>query len=242
MRLTRYLTDDISAVPTKGILTSKQIVERLQKDCSQILKAYKTQPVLWRGAFRWESGNPLELRKGRGTRRPREPRDTAKFMHDYLNAGMKKKVGWPVRSGVPVTTEYDQASSYGKEMIFFPYDGYKYAYVDGMRDLYIYLDDVLFRALGKEPKRMTKSDFDFLDQKPVTLDFKLGTTGKDVATGYEILDSLIQTTVANKPWKNHTGEIFFNTKFYYLLDVHELGYAALSFISKELKLRLPKPH
>ena len=190
--------------------TAETVVEKLKKNCSQILNIYKNSAPLWRGVFKWEKNDPLELHQGRvGT--GRNPKDTPKFIHDYLNAGMKKKVGWPVRDGVPVSTEHMQVKNYGDKLIFFPFNGFKYAYTEGVRDLYITLDDLVVRPRDKFTagfsgvKGMTKK---IVKENPWFT---------------EAMNKIINQTVS-KPWKGHTGEIFFNVSSYYLFDPRVIGF------------------
>jgi hypothetical protein len=205
--------------------TPQSVVEKLRKNCSHILKFYQSQSPLWRGAFKWEKQDPLELHQGRVST-GRNPKDTPKFVHDYLNAGMKKKVGWPVRNGIPVTTVHMQAKTYGDKLIFFPFNGFKWAYTIGVRDLYIELDDeVVHRSFGSV-RSVTKH---FVEDNPWFT---------------EKMDDLIKKTT-NKPWKDHLGEVFFNVKKYYLYDPSVIGFVqgdgksidGNEYIFKELGLK-----
>lgn len=195
---------------------TESVVERLRKNCSQILNIYKKSAPLWRGVKR-EMGNLLELHKGRVST-GRHPRDTPFFVHEYLNAGMKKKVGWPVRNGVPVTTVHMQAKKYGDKFIFFPFNGFKWAYTIGVRDLYIELDDVVVDHLYHGLKLMTKK---LADENPWFT---------------EKLDDLIDKTV-NRPWKEHAGEVFFNVNKYYLYNPKVESIDGNDYIFKELGLK-----
>jgi hypothetical protein len=191
--------------PSDKYDTVEDIAAKLKKNCSQILRIYKTYAPLWRGTSKWELYNPIEQHKGHvGT--GRDPKDTPKVIHDYLNAGMKKKIGWNVRDGVPVSTDWEQSKNYGDPQIFFPFNGFKWAYVKSSRDVFITLDDMVYNALTKGLKRIT------------ALDIK-----KEEWLRNE-MDRIIANTT-NKPWtKGHHGEIFFNVKQYYLYDPRYIGF------------------
>lgn len=186
--------------------TAPEVVQKLKKNCSQIISLYKNNAPLWRGVKKQDDGDPLYKGKGRVVS-GRDPKDIPKIVHDYLNKEFKKKFGWPVRNGLPVTTDGQQAAMYGKPLIFFPFNGFNWAFVKGERDIFISLDDKMWDTwgMGHGAKAMTKFDW------------------KDNPKIQNHLDSIVKKAT-DTPWKKHNGEILFNTSSYYLFDPHVIGF------------------
>jgi len=158
MRLNRYLSevsvkdaiDDIKAdtdkwgLPT-GIKKGKQDrMENVQKwmtiiepQCGQIIKEYKkADEFFYRGA----TGPAFVEKGGRHLQRVRPPKDTPVEVHRYLNKLFKKAFGWKVRDGVSATADRNTAQTYGgTTYLFFPVDGYAYAWSRKVADLYNWL-------------------------------------------------------------------------------------------------------
>jgi hypothetical protein len=63
-----------------------------------------------------------------------EPKDTTVFIHNYVNSLAKKKHGVNVRNGMFVTTQFDNAKSYGAPYLIFPLGEYKIFYSKGVQD------------------------------------------------------------------------------------------------------------
>lgn len=197
MRLTRYLTEDD--------LSYDEIAAKIGKDCSQIMKLYsRSKPdVLYRGVATFTKPNFLE-KKGRISNRT--PRDTPKPIHDYLNKIFKKKFGWPVRNGISTTGAQVDTYVYGQPYVFFPFNGYKFAWSIVVRDLtshmleYYDLQDLKdFKADDIYPPENYEGKplDDFLEE--LAVDYR----STDLAKGIKWL-----------------GEIMFNVKKYYLVERH----------------------
>ena len=206
---TTILGDPIKTLKTKdpdeGLYDVDRIVDALKKDCSQILRYYKTQPPLWRGISLAENENdPLMLKKGH-MQDKRDPRDMPEEIHDFINDFMMKKIKWPIRNGVPVTTQYNQSRSYGVPRMFFPFNGFKFAFIPKVYDLYLKLDMINHKWTGHILTNKGTNDF-----------LKSAGAKKEAEK--------LLSTVETKSWAKHNGEVFFNTKFYYLYDPMHMGF------------------
>jgi hypothetical protein len=129
MRLDRYL---IEVLPVKNIY---EYLDIIGENCSKIIKVYQTADnFIYRGVE--EKGDFLE-RKGRT--KVRIPRDTPPEIHRYLNKLFKEKFGWKVRDGISTTPVKLQTYLYGRPYIFFPADGYKFAWSKRYGDLWLHI-------------------------------------------------------------------------------------------------------
>ena len=117
------------------ITESSTDIETLQRECSQYLKL---KVELFRGV----ADNTINVRRIT-PRIDREPRDTNKFTHNYINDLFQKKFGWGVRSeGVFVSSNWHTAHSYvrdnnGMVYRFFPVNGYKYVWSPKVDDFFL---------------------------------------------------------------------------------------------------------
>ena len=211
MRLTRYLQEqgfdkaDIAEVVAK--------TDKIKKECSQIIKVYKqTKKVCLRGLKNKSTygkvPNEILTKKGR-VDKGRTPKDTARNVHRWLNNVFTDKFGWPVRSGVPTTASFTQARSYGHPYIFFPVNGFKFAYSPRIPDLFDYIPHVIrFGVMSKiQPKE--------LDTRVRSLARTLN-PGNEYRNFLKDLDTYTDKDLQTALQKG--VEIFFNTKKYYLVD------------------------
>jgi hypothetical protein len=164
---------------------------------------------------------------GHDTYRGRTPKDTPKWAHDYMNAKLQLKFGWNVRDGVSVSTRFAQARGYGTVHIFFPVNGFKWAWIKGVKDVFQFIDDQLgvidmqkFND-GYKANDEWNAQFGPEDSRG---NFKMtkSTTPYREAGLDAVLDEVVER-YTDKPWMGHEGEILFNTKKYYMLNIGLLG-------------------
>ena len=215
MRLNHYITEvarfDIG-----------RAAELIRKECSQILKHYKRNDPLYRGIGFENSPfitNNVGARLG-----DRRPKDTPLWAHEYMNKGLTKKFGWPVRDGISVSVKYMQARAYGETYFFFPTNGFKWAYVKGVQDVFQFIDDEIgmidnrkYQAGGAEEWKKWNDELDAGNHahgnfKMIKKDSPYRTEGLD-----DVLDTVINMYTAG-PWNRANGEVLFNTKKYFMLN------------------------
>jgi hypothetical protein len=115
------------------------ILEKIEKECSEIIKIYHFSGCLFRGVG---FGGEQEIGVNTGIyriipRMDRMPKDTSKEHHEMIDGLFKKKFGWGARSeGVFAIPDIDIAKTYGKLCLFLPCNGFKYLYSPEYRDLY----------------------------------------------------------------------------------------------------------
>lgn len=219
MRLKGYLHQSIQEQHSKIPSDPKHIAELVEKNCSQILKEYRriNGPGLFRGIKGIKSNRDFVLQQGRIE--DRRPKDTPLWAHKYMNKRAIDLYGWPVRNGIPTTTKLDQASGYGRAFAFFPFDGYKFAYLDGISDLFSVIDN----ELNKEFSGASNPD-DYHYDKFVKYGEKLWnfqSLDTPLPEVEAILDRMIEgmETQYLKYAFQSQAEVFFNTKNYYLVAV-----------------------
>jgi len=171
MRLIRHLNevsvkdaiDDMKAAEKYGLPTTafggkegkeedvKKWMAIIEKQCGQIIKEYvKADAFFYRGS----TGKSFVEKGGRGTK-VRPPKDTPIEVHRYLNKLYKENFGWKVRDGVSVTADLNTAATYGgTTFIFFPVDGYAYAWSRKVKDLYNWLPLEMKRAHMRRHKSL----------------------------------------------------------------------------------------
>ena len=123
---------------------SLEIVEKtLIKQCTPFLNILRGgKKVLFRGSSVTAKNVGLIKQKS-FLNTNRKPKDTPKWLHDYLNKKMSDIAGWPVRNGVSVTPEAWQAQDYGTLNLFFPIGKFEWAFLSGVYDLYAKLNSVI---------------------------------------------------------------------------------------------------
>lgn len=212
-RLRNYIAEE-QIVSTKFAQERDKIFNNIRKNCSQILDIYKTTinrsalkgGLLYRGLKKKVKMG--EVKTGR-LEKGRIPKDTPVVVHNWLNEQFKKRFGWSVRDGVPVTTAYGQAQGYGEVYIFFPFNGFKYVYSDEVLDLYTDLPGIA-------------------DADPWTFDLhEWQLMYKDEID--EIIDSYTNKGLEKLLSKNSSifgssKEIMFNTSKYYLMSYTMVNY------------------
>jgi hypothetical protein len=194
----------------------------LKRDCSKFLRLLKTQKVLMRAV----GGSPPDrgLKSKKGYMTERAPKDMPTFLHDYMNAQMKKKAGWPVRNGISVSTTQMQTGNYGHTYMFLPVGNFKWAFLDGVYDLYGKLNSGLRGAI---------------QGMQATVGLKGWKEDWMTPELWDVVDSWTTDRLkVNKPWNDHMGEIMFNVKEYLLFDF--MKYKADDVKELFEKLGIPK--
>jgi hypothetical protein len=139
MRLIGYLHSTLSENYQYDTLSpSLDIVEKtLIKQCTPFLNILRGgKKVLFRGSSVTAKNVGLIKQKSFLDTK-RKPKDTPKWLHDYLNKKMGEIAGWPVRNGISVTPEAWQAQDYGTLNLFFPIGGnFEWAFLSDVYDLY----------------------------------------------------------------------------------------------------------
>jgi hypothetical protein len=134
MRLTKYLTEGTKYFKVPYEIELEDAVKMIEKDCSQVLRVYKAhQKVFFRGV---DSGTLKGTFLKKTPHKNRRPLSTNLAVHMYMNEYLKKKFGWPVRNGVSVSSDANQAEAYGHIHMFIPANGFKYAWNPYVHDLY----------------------------------------------------------------------------------------------------------
>ena len=200
MRLKNYLTEGPQYrydPPTlRGIL---------EKECKTMLKMYLSRkPLLWRGTLK--AGGQTWIEKKSHLEKGRKPVDTPQWIHNELNKMLKQKFGWPVRDGIPATISQKQAEYYGggKAHVFFPTDPFKYAYFSEASDYYMWFSEII---------QTTEHWFEAV--------VPLGSTNNPSEKGKEYIIEILESSIKdfhNSNYEKAVGEIFFNSKKYYLVD------------------------
>lgn len=129
----------------------KEWMAIIEPQCGQIIKEYKKADEFF---YRGSTGQSFVEKDGRGTK-VRPPKDTPIEVHRHLNKLFKENFGWKVRDGVSVTADRNTAETYGgTTFIFFPVDGYAYAWSRKVKDLYNWLPLEMKRAHMRRHKSM----------------------------------------------------------------------------------------
>jgi len=131
MKLLHYLKEE----------KTEEIIDILKRECSQIINVYKKAHwALLRGESLEHSPFFSKVpRIADKTKPARIPSSTPQDVHNYINVWFNDTFGWHVRNGVFTTGKLITASDYGTAYIFFPVDGYKFVYAEGISDLFIFL-------------------------------------------------------------------------------------------------------
>jgi hypothetical protein len=159
MRLIRYLSEITRTKPEPQLSSDKRDdVEKwmaiIEPQCGQIIKEYrKADGFFYRG-----STGPSFVEKAGRDKKVRPPKDTPVEVHRHLNKLFLKKFGWKVRDGVSVTADRNTAETYGgTTFLFFPVDGYAYAWSRKVADLYNWLPLELKRvSLSRQKTKVLK--------------------------------------------------------------------------------------
>ena len=144
MRLIGYLHSILAEEYSQTELAFAE--KTILRDCKPYLNILRSgKKILFRGS---SAGNtygsePGLIKQKSFVDKERKPKDTPKWLHDYLNKKMKEVAGWPVRNGVSVTPEAWQAQDYGGLNLFFPIGKCSWAYMKNVYDLYAKLNTVL---------------------------------------------------------------------------------------------------
>jgi hypothetical protein len=224
MRLRQYLTENINN-PT-------EVLNILKTECSQIIKDYnKAGKVLFRGT---NDGHDALLLAKNVHLEGRNPLDTKKAWHNWLNEYFIPIFGWPVRNGISTSPNRSQSGRYGNRVsIFFPVDGYKFVYSLKVEDLFQsivsrmgldFMDDMdlaNIRVFHNEVLDMMKNNpgikWGNLSRNKI---IELGWKDKEYHVDWMSVIEILKTyTDKNLPKgiQKAPGEIMFNAR-YYLLD------------------------
>lgn len=219
MRLKRYIkknikedyADDFRRLSQRDIGEITAKADKIKKECSQILKVYKSmRKVAMRGIKRGQADYDILVKKGR-VGKGRIPKDTPKNVHRWLNDMFKDKFGWPVRDGVPTTALFEQAGNYGDRYVFYPANGYKFVYSVRISDLF----DRIPHNIRFGPLRTAQ---------PGEIDSYVRGSAEELHGGkneYAYFLELFDTYTDKNLQEGllRSGEIFFNTKKYYLVSI-----------------------
>lgn len=139
-RLKEYMIDE--ALGSKSLKILKGIVEIIKKDCKPFLvemRKNRVEDFIWRG---YKNGVGSEGYKVIIPRKDRTPKDMSEELHDMFDNMFYKRFKWYPRSqGVFTTSNYREASNYGKSCIFFPCGKYEYIYSPIIGDLFTEVED-----------------------------------------------------------------------------------------------------
>lgn len=146
MRLLEYIQSELFPIPTtlmdktRYLNLDNTILEKIEKQCGQIIKIYKKS-----GCFLYRGLRLTDRVKKIGNniysvvpRKDRWPKDTCKKLHDMIDVHFLNRFGWRVRSnGVFCSGSIKVANEYGTTRgIIFPADGFKYIWSRKIEDLY----------------------------------------------------------------------------------------------------------
>ena len=222
MRLRQYM-NELTYKPTMAGVVS-DVTTFLKKQCSSIIDVYKkTNNVLYRGITYGKYGEPMLLVTKKMHKEERFPKDMASEVHEWMNKYFNEVVGWPIRNGISTTPSNSQAEDYGKAMIFFPQNRWKYAYLPDVDDLY-----------SKQPHPPASDS-----------DYNFGKFMDDISNGieppeppgynwyvdewqdfFEILESVrfgADNSGLSNAIRTAPGEIMFNSPNYWLLNLDHVG-------------------
>ncbi len=162
-------------------------LESILLKCSDIMKVYKsTKNFLCRGV---DSGIDTIIRKK--PRKRRLPRDTPIEIHHMADKMFMDKFGWRPRSGgVFVTSDEDDAYSYGYAYIFLPVNGYSFLWSPNVDDFTEYLRDKGILKHGYEisvPLENVKGQL-----KDIIKTYKKTNLKQAIASGNEIMFNCIE--------------------------------------------------
>lgn len=125
------------AIAGDNFALKADILNKINKECSQIINEYKKAGrLLFRGSN--SKGPEVSPNVYRCVpRTDRRPKDTNWTHHIEVNELFKEKFGWYVRSeGVFASTKTYSAASYGDLNLFLPINGYEYVWSRKYNDLY----------------------------------------------------------------------------------------------------------
>jgi hypothetical protein len=114
-------------------------IEKIQANCSEILKIYKkTNMFLYRG---FEKRTDIDKMIRKKPRKLRRPKDTEPQLQKMVDKYFLEKFGWKPRAqGVFTTSDFDLAVGYSGTWdyahIIFPFDGFEYIWSPKIEDLY----------------------------------------------------------------------------------------------------------
>jgi hypothetical protein len=108
------------------------ILHALDRDCKPFLRELKgTNGFVYRGNTQTiESIKKFSPNVDKG----RVPVAASKELHELVNVASDHMFGWKFRDGVPTSTSYGWADSFGQAYMFFPIGAYKYVYSPNVTD------------------------------------------------------------------------------------------------------------
>ena len=159
--MTKKFNNYITEYNEKKSEEGAKILSLVYKNCKQFIKEIDGNH-LYRGV---SGGAGLGAITERIPRPDRRPTDTAEWMHDFLNEQFRKKFGWPVRNGAFTVGDFDRADSFGFAMLFYPFDGYKYAWSPEVEDLTVSLGDYAKETPWVDPDSIKDKAMDEWEKK-----------------------------------------------------------------------------
>lgn len=144
MRLLEYIQGELFPTTlmdkTRYLNLDNRILEKIEKQCGQIIKIYKKS-----GCFLYRGLRLTDRVKKIGNniyiivpRKDRWPKDTNEHLHEMMDNYFLRRFGWRARSrGVFCSGSMNVAKEYGNTTgIIFPADGFKYLWSRRIKDLY----------------------------------------------------------------------------------------------------------
>lgn len=175
----------------------KEVVNIIEKECSQYIRELKNFPVLFRGAKIYTN----QFLISKTPRTDRRPRDMPNPWHEYLDLFFEKKFGWKPRTqGVFATGAPSEADKYGEVYMFFPVNGYKYIWHPNIHDIVLDMEKHGLVS-GPDPWKTLNGPETELGQEYIK-----GTLDKYINKYLSMVDN---------------EEVVFNCKKYYLLNFFE---------------------
>lgn len=223
MRLKGYLHQSIQEQHFKVISDPKHIAELVNKNCSQILKEYQriNRPALFRGIGGSMANRDFVQKEGRI--KDRIPKDTPEWAHKYMNKRAQELYGWPVRNGISTTTDLNQAGTYGRAFAIFPFDGFKFAFIDSIYDLFSAIDNKMNTIFGNisDPE---DAQYDLFQKYGEQL-WNFQSVRQPIPEVESIIDYFIEgmeTQYLKYAWggPGNQTEVMINSKYYYLVAVN----------------------
>lgn len=151
----------------------------IYKDCMPFIKSFcATQQADNNLLFRGVNENKKFIKKT--TRTDRKPGDTHQLVHADIDKAFIKRFGYPARSSsVFVSGSAVAPSEYGDVYMMFPIGKYKFLWNPRIRDLYVYINDVIGMAGAIDKRHGDGKTNPFLNYYVKSLESLANRTSKD---------------------------------------------------------------
>jgi hypothetical protein len=188
--------------------SDEEVIALIRKNCSQYLKEDVTLYRGYKAQVKFFEKTP---------RTNRRPKDLPFVVHEALDEMFNKKFKWSPRSeGVFCSPDTGATARYGTTYFFFPFDGYKYLWNPGIRDLF---DSVEFmvRRYFKELQNKYEHESVYGIQ-----DFIGVVDDNEFKTLISMFTDKNLNSYSNKNLKkNDRNEVMVKCKKYYMADFQE---------------------